>query len=115
MKQSQAGVRQPLITGTLFPGGDDSGREGLWNLHLKKVLSQETHLIPLSWKCFRITAMHAETSLHRVLVVCQMIFSAKHLDIFAFNSYVYILRVLEENITSRANAWCLIKCLKLAF
>lgn len=52
--------------------------------------------------------MHAETSLHRVLVVCQMIFSAKHLDIFTFNSYVYILRVLEENITSGANAWCLI-------
>lgn len=37
-------------------------------------------LIPLSWNFFRITAMHAESSLHRVLVVCQMILSAKHLD-----------------------------------
>lgn len=39
-----------------------------------------------------------------LLVVFQMIFSTKHLDSFTFNSYVYILHVLEENVTSIANA-----------
>ena len=48
--------------------------------------------------------MQAESSSHRVLVVCKMTLSAKHLNIFTFNSYVYILYILEGNITSIANA-----------
>lgn len=93
------------MTGTLFLMGSDSGREGLWTLHPRIVPSCEIDFGFISHGNFRITMMHAESSLCGVPVVNKMILSVKHVDIFTVNSSVHLLRVLEGNIVGTSTAF----------